>query len=166
MLEFRERLPGGGDGRRTLTLTFAKRQKNRQRAVLDDGAEVAIVLAPGVRLEHGDELRATDGTSVRIVAAQETLSTARCVHPLLLARACYHLGNRHVALQIGDGWVRYEHDHVLDDMLRGLGLRVSAEVAPFQPERGAYHSPSAHEHGGHEHGDHSNAQTRAQRRPR
>ncbi len=54
----------------------------------------------------------------------------------LLARAAYHLGNRHVALQIGDGWLRYSHDHVLDDMVRGLGWPVLVEQAPFEPEAG------------------------------
>jgi urease accessory protein len=57
-----------------------------------------------------------------------------------LARAAYHLGNRHVALQIGEGWLRYKHDHVLDEMLHGLGLKVAVEQAPFEPEAGAYHS--------------------------
>ena len=60
--------------------------------------------------------------------------------PRALARAAYHLGNRHVALQIGAGWLRYGHDHVLDDMVRGLGLTVTVEQAPFEPEAGAYHA--------------------------
>ena len=60
--------------------------------------------------------------------------------------AAYHLGNRHVALQIGAGWLRYQHDYVLDDMVRGLGLSVEAEQAPFEPEAGAYGSHS-HDHG-------------------
>jgi urease accessory protein len=64
-----------------------------------------------------------------------------------LARASYHLGNRHVALQIGRGWVRYQHDHVLDDMVRGLGLTVTIEQAPFEPEAGAY--GGAHTHHAH-----------------
>ena len=75
--------------------------------------------------------------------------------PRALARAAYHLGNRHVALQIGPGWLRYCHDHVLDDMLRGLGLTVTVEQAPFEPEAGAYHADAdgAHSHGhSHSHG--------------
>ena len=71
---------------------------------------------------------------------------------LMLARASYHLGNRHVALQIGPGWLRYIHDHVLDDMLRGFGLTVIVETAPFEPEGGAYVTAShAHSHP-HSHG--------------
>ena len=65
-----------------------------------------------------------------------------------MARACYHLGNRHVALQIEEGICRYQHDHVLDDMVRGLGIEVSVELAPFDPEPGAY---GGHASGGHHH---------------
>ena len=63
-----------------------------------------------------------------------------------MARACYHLGNRHVALQIGEGWVRYQHDHVFDAMVTGLGLNVIVEQAPFEPEAGAYSQGHAHHH--------------------
>ena len=70
-----------------------------------------------------------------------------------LARAAYHLVNRHVALQICQGWLRYCHDHVLDDMLRGLGLAVTVEQAPFEPEAGAYHADADGAHGhSHAHG--------------
>jgi len=73
-----------------------------------------------------------------VSAAPETVSTVRCAEPQLLARIAYHLGNRHVALQIGTGWLRYQHDHVLDAMVQGMGLNVSVEQAPFEPEAGAY----------------------------
>jgi urease accessory protein len=73
-----------------------------------------------------------------ILAAPEQVSVARTDDALLLARACYHLGNRHVALQITPGELRYLADHVLDDMVRGLGLAVTQESAPFEPEAGAY----------------------------
>jgi urease accessory protein len=66
------------------------------------------------------------------------VSIARTDDALLLARAAYHLGNRHVALQIGPGWLRYLHDRVLDGMVRELGLTVAGEQAPFEPEAGAY----------------------------
>ena len=70
-----------------------------------------------------------------------------------MARACYHLGNRHVALQINPGRIQYLHDHVLDDMLIGLGLSVQVENIPFEPEAGAYGSniSSGHDHGHHHH---------------
>lgn len=91
---------------------------------------------------------------VEVIAADETVSTVRSDDAVLLARACYHLGNRHVPLQVEAGWCRYLHDHVLDDMVRGLGLSVETETAPFQPEPGAYGGSS----GGHTHGHH-HAQT-------
>ena len=73
-----------------------------------------------------------------MVAGPEAVSTVNADDPKALARAAYHLGNRHVAVQVGDGWLRYLADHVLDDMLRGLGLEPKSERAPFEPESGAY----------------------------
>jgi len=70
----------------------------------------------------------------------------RADDPRLLARVAYHLGNRHVALQIGAGWLRYSHDHVLDELSRGLGAQLTIEQAPFEPEAGAYHDASGHSH--------------------
>lgn len=139
-----------------LTLPFQLRSKSRLRTTLDGGEEVGLVLERGSVLRGGDLLLAEDGRVIEIVAAPETVSTVRADDPWQLARASYHLGNRHVALQIGQGWVRYQHDHVLDEMVRGLGLAVLVEEAPFEPEGGAYGS-SSHAHGnvllhGHQHG--------------
>ena len=108
----------------------------------------------GIVLRGGDLLLAEDATVIEVVAADETVSIVKSLDPTALARAAYHLGNRHVAVQIGAGWLRYGHDHVLDDMVRGLGLDVVAEQAPFEPEAGAYgHSHGAHSHDSvHEHG--------------
>jgi urease accessory protein len=83
---------------------------------------------------------------IEIGAADETVSTVHSAQPRALARAAYHLGNRHVALQVGAGWLRYSHDHVLDEMLQGLGLAVTVEEAPFEPEAGAYHADGEAEH--------------------
>jgi hypothetical protein len=80
-----------------------------------------------------------------VIAAPESVSVVRCADPFLLARACYHLGNRHVPLQIMPGELRYHHDHVLDDMLRQFGLEVTYASLPFEPEAGAYAS-DAHSH--------------------
>lgn len=129
-----------------LTIPFETRQKSRFLAKLDDGTEVGVFMPRGIILRGGDCLRASDGRIVEVRAAPETVSTATTDDPLLLSRACYHLGNRHVPLQIGFGWVRYLHDHVLDDMVRGLGLTVSAERVPFEPESGAY-GGGHHAHG-------------------
>jgi urease accessory protein len=132
-----------------VTLTLAQRQKSRLRVMLDDGREAGIFLERGDALREGDLLVGDDGLAVRVTAAAERVSAVTCPDPLLLARACYHLGNRHVALQIEPGRLRYLHDHVLDDLLRGLGLEVTVEDLPFEPEPGAY---GGHSHGhGHNH---------------
>lgn len=110
----------------------------------------------GTMLRGGDLLLADDGRVVEVVAADETVSVLQSADPLLLLRAAYHLGNRHVAVQIGAGWLRYLHDHVLDDMVQGLGLSVSVGQWPFEPEGGAYAaSTAAHTHTHtHSHSDH------------
>lgn len=132
-----------------LELPFESRCRSRLRARLSSGEEVAIVLARGQVLRGGELLLADDGRVIEVRAAAEPVSTVQGGEPGLLLRAAYHLGNRHVALQIGAGWLRYYHDHVLDDMIRGLGLRVVAEQVPFEPEAGAY---APHESGhGHDH---------------
>ena len=131
---------------RRLVLPFAERAKSRLRAVLDNGEEAGLFLERGSVLRHGDLLQADDGRLVEVQAADETVSTVHTEDGLALARAAYHLGNRHVALQIGAGWLRYQHDHVLDDMLRGFGLEVVIGQLPFEPEGGAYVAASQHTH--------------------
>ncbi len=137
-LQITERLREPADAQATLTLPFEQRQKSRLRIRLDNGQDAGLFLPRGTVLRHGDRLRATSGLVVEVRAAPEAVSTARADDALLLARAAYHLGNRHVALQLGPGWLRYPHDHVLDNMTRELGLTVNREQAPFEPEAGAY----------------------------
>jgi urease accessory protein len=152
LLAITQRAPDAAAVQGTLTLPFELRSRSRLRANLDDGREVALFLPRGDLLRSGDLLRAEDGTTIRVQAAPEHVSTARTDDPLRLARACYHLGNRHVSLQVGTGWLRYRHDHVLDDMVRALGLAVTAEQAPFEPEPGAYPGQRAHAAGDPGHG--------------
>lgn len=128
----------------TLTLPFELRQRSRLRARLDDAREVALMLPRGTVLRHGDLLRADDGAIIAVRAAAEAVSVARTTDALTFARACYHLGNRHVPLQIAGDGLCYLRDHVLDRMVQGLGLTVVHELQPFEPEAGAY---SAHAHG-------------------
>lgn len=138
----------------TLTLPFELRQKSRFKTKLDDGREAGVILPRGHLLRGGDCLKTTDGEIIEVVAAKETVSTVYNDNALELARACYHLGNRHVNLQITEVWIRYLHDHVLDEMLQGLGLQVTVEQASFEPEAGAYGGHGqAH---GHSH-DHSHS---------
>ncbi|MDD9940809.1 MAG: urease accessory protein UreE, partial [Myxococcales bacterium] len=135
-----------------LTLPFELRQKSRLRARLDSGVEVAVYRARGTVLRGGAKLRSTSGLVVEVVAAPEQVSTVRAANAQALARGAYHLGNRHVPVQVGEGFLRYQHDHVLDEMVRGLGLEVVCEQAPFEPEGGAY--AGGHGDGrGHGHGD-------------
>jgi urease accessory protein len=122
----------------SLILPFDQRSKSRLLAQLSSGEDVGLILERGFVLRNGDKLLADDGRVVEVVAAEETVSTVRCDDPWRLARAAYHLGNRHVPVQIGAGWLRYRHDHVLDDMLRGQAFDVTVENAPFEPEGGAY----------------------------
>ena len=139
-----------------LVLGYDVRNKSRFRARLEGGEEVAVKLPRGTVLAHGDRLLTDEGESYEIVAADESLSVATTDDPLLFARAAYHLGNRHVPLELGGGRLAYQHDHVLDDMLRRLGLSVTHENARFEPESGAYgHSHHGHSHHDHSHHDHS-----------
>lgn len=136
---------------RKLVLPFGERSKSRLLARLDNGEEAGLFLERGSVLRHGDLLLADDGRVIEVQAASETVSTVHTGDAVMLARASYHLGNRHVALQIGAGWLRYQHDHVLDDMLRGFGLEVRVDEAPFEPEGGAYVAAPHHAHS-HSHG--------------
>jgi len=139
----------------TVTLTWEQRTRSRLRVELDDGRTAGILLARGTTLRDGDGLKSEEGLRVRVRAAPETISRVESADALRLARACYHLGNRHVALQIEPGRLSYLHDHVLDDLVRGLGLAVRVESAPFEPEPGAYGgSALGHPPGGPHHHDH------------
>lgn len=146
MLKATEVIPAGTSHDTTLTLPYESRQKSRLRACLDNGNEIGLMLPRGTILRGGDVVQAEDGTRIMIRAANEMVSVAQINDKTLFARACYHLGNRHVPLQIGDGWLRYLHDHVLDDMLAGLGIQITTEQLPFEPEAGAYGGGHHHHH--------------------
>jgi urease accessory protein len=149
VLELTARVDGAAPAQATLTLPYEQRTRSRLRVTLDDGTEAGLFLARGQGLRHGDRLTGPSGMVVEVRAAPEPLSEVVCEAPLLLARACYHLGNRHVPLAIAPGLLRYRRDHVLDAMLRGLGLVPRPVEAPFEPEAGAYGAA----HHGHGHGD-------------
>ncbi|QQE92603.1 urease accessory protein UreE [Providencia rettgeri] len=141
----------------SLCLTMDERTKSRLKVTLSDGQEAGLFLPRGTILKEGDVLATETGEFVTIEAAKEQVSTVYSDDPLLLARVCYHLGNRHVPLQIEAGWCRYFHDHVLDDMARGLGATVSVGLEKYQPEPGAYGGSSGghhHHHHQHDHDEH------------
>lgn len=127
-------------------LTFEERQKSRYKTTVSTGQNLAWFIPRGQVLCDGDYLCCKTGELIRVVAAPETVSQVNSADQLLLTRAAYHLGNRHVPLQIGAGYLRYQHDHVLDAMVQGLGLNVLCQQLPFQPENGAYHGQSHHGH--------------------
>jgi len=131
----------------TLTLPYELRQKSRLKATLDNGDDIGLMLPRGTILRGGDAIKAEDGTVIMIKAAEEMVSIADIGDATLFARVCYHLGNRHVPLQINENSIRYLHDHVLDDMLAGLGVTTHCEQTTFEPEAGAYG-------GGHHHHSH------------
>jgi urease accessory protein len=129
-----------------LELAFDTRCKSRLRAQLVSGEDCGLFLERGTVLRGGDKLLANDGRVVEIVAASEILMEAVSGDPMLITKAAYHLGNRHVAVHLLPGKLRFVADHVLGEMVRGLGLKVSEIEAPFEPESGAYGA-----HGGHGH---------------
>ncbi|AIW20619.1 urease accessory protein UreE [Vibrio coralliilyticus] len=130
-----------------LSLPIDSRIKSRLKVELDDGREAGLFLPRGHILRGGEQLKSQCGMVVEVKAAPEKVSTVYCSDLHLLTRVAYHLGNRHVPLQVEFGWVRYQHDHVLDEMVEGLGAKVTTEKAPFEPESGAYGGRS----GGHHH---------------
>jgi urease accessory protein len=166
MIKLDRKVEGASGVELKLELSIDQRIRSRLRVTLSNGQDAGLDLPRGVILRGGEILSNADGLLVEVLAAAEGLSVVRTEDPLLKSRICYHLGNRHVPLEINADYVSYQHDHVLDEMVIGLGGEVSFEKLPFEPEAGAYgghshgHSHShSHEHGdGHSHnhdGDHS-----------
>ena len=129
-----------------LVLPFDLRQRSRLRVTLSSGREASLLLDRGTIMRGGDLLETEDGYVVEIVAAPQAVTDVTAKTPQALMCAAYHLGNRHVPLQVGDGWLRLEQDHVLNEMLVGLGMTTTDQNAPFEPEAGAY--GGGHRHGG------------------
>ena len=128
----------------TVHLSFDARCKSRLLLRLDGGEQAALVVDRGRLLRGGDRVRTLDGREVLIIAAEESLLEARSDDAVAIARAAFHLGNRHVAVQVMSNSLRFLNDHVLEEMVRGLGLDVTAVRAPFEPEGGAYGHHHAH----------------------
>lgn len=123
----------------TLPMTAADRARSRHRLETDAGEVVNLHLPRGTVLRDRDLLQSEDGNCLVLVRAKpEPVLTASATTKLLLMRAAYHLGNRHVALEVSDNYLRFSPDSVLQEMLEKMGLEVTAEIAPFQPEIGAY----------------------------
>jgi len=138
MLIIQKRIAPQAHADAELQLAFEQRRKVRQRTALVTGEEVALFLDRGAILRGGDCLVADNGQVVRVVAAAEALMEVKSGDAGVLARAAYHLGNRHCPVEVGQGMLRFPADHVLGEMLLGLGLAVTSILAPFEPEAGAY----------------------------
>src|SRR5687767_13788249 len=136
MIEITRRLEGHGKPELRLTLPFELRQKSRLRTHVDDGEDAWLILPRGEILRGGDLLAAADGRIVEVVSQPERVLHVQCDTPEALARAAYHLGNRHVPVEVGEGYLRLAADHVLEHMLIGMGARVTVMEAPFEPEAG------------------------------
>ena len=134
-----------GDAQEKLLLPFEQRHKRRLYTALASGEEVKLTLPRGAALRGGDLLQAPDGRVIEVVAAAERLVEVVCKSTSELARVAYHLGNRHVPLQVGDGFLRFGENDVLEEMVRGLGVTLSIIEAPFEPETGAYGGAHSHE---------------------
>jgi len=130
--------------RETVGLTFEARSKSRLLLRLPSGHQAALIVERGRLLRGGDLVRTEDGREVEIIAAEERLLEASSPDPILISKAAYHLGNRHVAVQVMDGRLRFLDDHVLGEMVSGLGLDVAPLLAPFEPEGGAYGHHHSH----------------------
>src|ERR1700690_171727 len=135
-----------------LVLPFDLRIRSRLRVRLASGEDAMLKTERGAVLRGGDCLKGEDGRVGRVAAPPEKGMPVVCANQFELTRAAYHLGNRHVAVEIGEGYLRIATDHVLGDMLLGLGANVQELEAPFEPESGAYGSAHGHHddagHGG------------------
>ena len=129
-----------------LELPFEIRQKSRFKAKLTSGEDIGVLLPRGEILRGGDLVTTSDGRIIEVIAQPESVLHVTCATAAALAKTAYHLGNRHVAVEVGDGYLRLADDHVLERMLEGLGAKVSRTLAPFEPEAGAY-GGAGHEHG-------------------
>jgi urease accessory protein len=151
MLVISKLLPSQARYDAELVLPFELRQRSRLRTTLPDGEEVGLFLERGHILRDGDFLQGEDGRIVVVRAQSERVLHISCATEAELLRVAYHLGNRHVPLQVGTRWVRIAEDEVLRRMVEGLGALVQAVSAPFEPESGAY-GGHHHRHGAEEGG--------------
>jgi urease accessory protein len=135
------------DASETITLDHQARYRRRIALKADGGTPFLLDLDRATMLEDGDALQLDDGTLVVIRAAAEDLIEVRTEDPLRLMKLAWHLGNRHVPTEITPAALYIAHDHVLLEMLRGLGASTSEVKRPFKPERGAYHEHGPDDHG-------------------
>src|SRR5947209_906509 len=144
-----------GDPAETVVLDYDERHRRRVAMKGVRGLEFLLDLDDALLLRGGDGLKLEDGRMVEVVAAPEPLAEIRAAEPAALARVAWHLGNRHLPIELTRKALRIRRDPVIEEMARGLGAAVLAIEAPFNPEGGAYAKGHEHGHGhGHDHHGH------------
>jgi urease accessory protein len=128
-------------------VVLAADERHRRRVALTGARGTSFLLD----LPHATILRHGCGSVVRVVGKPEALVEISAASTAALARLAWHIGNRHIEVQVVGECLRMRRDHVLEDMLRGLGAHLHAIEAPFEPETGAYHSHGPHHHHDHDH---------------
>ena len=134
-----------------LILDHDIREKGRFKTISKKGTEVRVFLERGKTLGIGEYLKTECGKVIEVTGAEEDVTKASCADWEVFSKACYHLGNRHVKIQVGERWLRIKPDYVLEEMLNLLGLSVESETAVFLPESGAYSKGYSHHHGNPQH---------------
>lgn len=131
----------------SVTLASLDRHRRRIRLVADSGTPFLLDLPRAHPLAEGDGLELDNGNYIRVRAAPEPVIEIAADSPAALMRIAWHLGNRHLPMQVGEELLRIRADHVIAAMVEGLGARVTWREAPFDPEIGAY-AGAAHGHEG------------------
>lgn len=169
MLKAFERLSHTHDAiQDSITLDHDTRKKARIKTITDNGQDLGVFMERGHPLLVGEVLKTECGQLIEVKGKAEDVSTAKTDDWLNFSRVCYHLGNRHTSLQIGEKWVRFKPDYVLEELAENYGLSIDKTPAIFEPENGAYGKNShghSHKHGhehshNHEHShEHNNARS-------
>lgn len=146
-LEAYERLDHSHQVDDHIVLDHDVREKGRFKSISKKGKEIRVFLERGKTLRVGECLKTECGKIIEIIGAEEEVIQASCDDWEVFSKACYHLGNRHVKIQVGERWLRMKSDYVLEEMLTLLGLHVEQTSAVFNPESGAY----SESEGGHHH---------------
>ena len=130
----------------SVTLDFDTRKKARIKAQTDNGNTVGIFVERGHPLRIGEILKSECGQLIEVKGKEEAVFTAIASDWLVFSKVCYHLGNRHTSLQVGEQWLRFKPDHVLAELAENYGLTINKQPAIFEPENGAYGKSHSHAH--------------------
>ena len=145
------------EARQTVTLSREDRYRRRTVLTTDCGASILLDLAQATYMPDGSGLETESGVIVLIRAAMEPLLEIKAGDAVALSRIAWHIGNRHTPAEISDGAIFIQADHVLADMVRGLGGQVTRVTRTFEPEGGAYGGHVSLQHGHHHHAHHDHA---------